>query len=70
MAQSCSILCETLVNVGTRSLSSFLKKESEIVPGTDTNDTKMETIGETVETAAEVLNVLEPPINTSYNHQL
>jgi hypothetical protein len=35
--------------------------------GGDTNDTKMETTAETVETVADVLNVLEARINTSYN---
>jgi hypothetical protein len=42
-----------------------------LVPGerweSDTNDTKMETIAETVETVAEVLNALEVRINTGYN---
>jgi hypothetical protein len=34
---------------------------------TDTNDTKMETTAETVETVAEDPNALVPRINTSYN---
>jgi hypothetical protein len=38
-----------------------------LAPGTDTNDTKMETTGETAETVTEVLNELEARINTSYN---
>lgn len=36
--------------------------------GYDTNDTKMETTAETVETVAGVPNALEARINTSYNH--
>ena len=41
---------------------------SALRPVSDTNDTKMETTGETAETIAEVLNALEARINTSYNH--
>jgi hypothetical protein len=37
-----------------------------VVPGTDTNDTKIETTAETVETVAEDPNALEARINTSY----
>jgi hypothetical protein len=36
--------------------------------GCDTNDTKMETTAETVETVAAVPNALEARINISYNH--
>jgi hypothetical protein len=36
--------------------------------GGDTNDTKIETTAETVETVAEDPNALEAHRNTSYNH--
>lgn len=51
------------VNLAKHLLHRFLS-----APGTDTNDTKMETTAETVETIAEVLDPLEDRINTSYNH--
>jgi hypothetical protein len=44
------------------------RPESEPAPWTDTNDTKIETTAETVETVAEDPNALEALINTSYNH--
>ena len=43
------------------------RPQNDPAPCTDTNDTKIETTAETVETVAEDPNALEARINTSYN---